>query len=524
VRPTDGQHFIAAGLKFSSFKLLKCFAMVAVSFGEQFKIDVMGVATLEHPPESPVKLAFIELAFAIKIHPDEGFVGVEAALTERSFVYTSSCHLTGGAAFYAWTKTGTWQGAPVKAGDFVLTVGGYHPKYKVPAHYPRVAPLGLNWQVTSGLWVKGGVYFALTPDAVMAGGRLQAHFDVGKLTADFLLAIDFLMYWKPFHFEGSILLELRVAFDAGLFTIRTSLGAELEVWGPGATPSSPQLSGYAKLHIGPFSVGFSFGERRQPPPPISWDAFTASFVPAAPTGTRVAEGIVRTLPLNEADTQSHDKRYVINPKRFAVETHSVVPLTALPAGVEVVVPAGVAAPSALRLPPMCGGLTVATLQSTQTLSLTAPPGSGLDHFVAEPVQQGFPRALWGGGDGVLDGTAGVRLVPKHAPEAGSSRSLKVSALDYETSNVDLVAPAVAVPNRWAAPPPADRPVAEARAALRSGRAALASALSGAAATAQRHALAAAFGLEAPALDADRLAASYIELPDATPSPGPGGAP
>ncbi len=53
--------------------------------------------------------------------------------------------------------------------------------------------LGLNWQVTSELSITGGIYFALTPHMVMAGGRLEAIFQSGILRASFTLAADFLI-------------------------------------------------------------------------------------------------------------------------------------------------------------------------------------------------------------------------------------------------------------------------------------------------------------------------------------------
>ena len=57
----------------------------------------------------------------------------------------------------------------------MLTVGGYHSDFKVPAHYTQmqqVPRLAINWQVSSALSIKGDAYFALTPSALMAGAPL----------------------------------------------------------------------------------------------------------------------------------------------------------------------------------------------------------------------------------------------------------------------------------------------------------------------------------------------------------------
>lgn len=491
LRPSVGQHFLAVGLKFESFKLVKCFALAAVSFGNELKFDIIGVATLEHPPESPVKLVFVELAFAIRIHPFEGFYGVEAALTSRSFILTPDCHLTGGAAFFAWAKTGDWHGSHVKAGDFVLTVGGYHPDYKVPAHYPKVDPLGLNWALTRDIWIKGGLYFAVTPDAMMIGGRMQAHFEAGPLTADFKLSIDFLMYWKPFHFEGRIAIECRIDFDLGLGSIGGSFGAKLEVWGPGRTAASPMLSGHARVHLGPVSASIKFGEAKAPPPPLTWDEFRASFIPAAPTGTRVSSGLIRDLP---AEAGSDEKRFVVNPATFAVESHSVVPVTRWQQN----------AAAELHLPPMRGAGRPAQLASVMDVTLEEAPFALDDlteHFKIEPVIQGFPAALWGGsGAAVVEAVGGIRLSPARAPTPGASRSVARSALSYTTHVMRLHDDDTTLTDRdHARPWAAQTSHRDLATALRDG-------------TAARDALAAAFGVAGVSLDADRVVASFADAP------------
>lgn len=520
LRPTVGQHFVAVGLKFSSFKLLRCFALAAVSFGEVFAVDVLGTATLEHPPDSDVKLALVELDFAVRIHPDEGFFAVEAALSRRSFVYTSACHLTGGAAFYAWSKAGPWHGHDVRAGDFVLTVGGYHPDYRVPAHYPRVDPLGLDWALSEHMWLKGGFYFALVPDAVMAGGRLQAHFDAGPLRADFLMGVDFMMKWRPFCFTGAIFIEVAVHLDLGLFDIAGSFGAELAVWGPGPRPGDPQLSGHAAIHLGPIRASVEFGLARAPAPPLAWDAFIAAFVPAAPTGTRVAAGLVRTLPLADADPRS--ERFVVNPKELAIETHSVIPLTHWRA-------AGQATQEVGRIhpPPMSTPTAPVSLTSCHTISVTDRDGLDVSaRFSLDVVRQGFPSALWGEAGAtaaLVDGVAGVRLVPANQPAVGSSRPVDRGALGYTVAVVALAADAASTASATPVSPwtktagSAATAEPKAPAAPSGDRRARADALAAAliAGAAARRELAAAFALPGERLDAARVAAALTDLP-ATP--------
>jgi uncharacterized protein DUF6603 len=160
VPPSVGDIFIAAGIKFTSFKLLDSFALLIIKFGRRFEIDLLGLSTLTAPPPEAEKalppVAEAQFALIASFIPAEGFLGVRAQLMSNSYILSKDCHLNGGFAFY------TWFAPHRQAGDFVLTLGGYHPKFVAPDHYPQVPRLSLNWQVSSELHLKADAYFALT--------------------------------------------------------------------------------------------------------------------------------------------------------------------------------------------------------------------------------------------------------------------------------------------------------------------------------------------------------------------------
>ena len=124
-------------------KKIDSFALLTVKFGKALEFDLLGISTLSVP-----KVAEAQLALKATFNPESGFLGVRAQLTPTSYILSDACHLTGGFAFYSWFKDQVT--APgkttIKGGDFVLTLGGYHPDYNPPAHYPRVPRLGFNWQ------------------------------------------------------------------------------------------------------------------------------------------------------------------------------------------------------------------------------------------------------------------------------------------------------------------------------------------------------------------------------------------
>ena len=158
--------------------------MLALKFGRHFEIDLLGYSTLTAPPPETGKqlapLAQAHLALKASFVPDEGFLAVRAQLTPNSYIFSTDCQISGGFAFYSWFDPHP------NAGDFVLTLGGYHSKLLiVPEHYPKVPRLAINWQVNSELHVKADAYFALTGSALMAGGHLQVVYQHDKLKAWF---------------------------------------------------------------------------------------------------------------------------------------------------------------------------------------------------------------------------------------------------------------------------------------------------------------------------------------------------
>ena len=77
---------------------------------------------------------------------------MQAQLTENSWLLTESVRLTGGFAFATW-----WKGP--NAGQFVVTMGGYHPKFHRDG-YPAVPRLGFRWEPISNVSIIGESYFA----------------------------------------------------------------------------------------------------------------------------------------------------------------------------------------------------------------------------------------------------------------------------------------------------------------------------------------------------------------------------
>ena len=238
--PNLGQYFGCAGVHFTSFELLDSFVLVSISFGREFELDLLGLSTLVVPPQLPQgepALAQVTLQIVASFIPSQGLAIVQGRLTADSHILDPNCHLTGGFAF------ATWFGPNPNAGDFVITLGGYHPDFQKPAYYPTVPRVGINWQISSELTVTGGLYFALTPRALMAGGAMRAVFqtslDLTIATVDvkawFVIGADFIVYWKPFHYSAHLYIDIGidvVIHFLGTHDIGLDAAADLQVWGP----------------------------------------------------------------------------------------------------------------------------------------------------------------------------------------------------------------------------------------------------------------------------------------------------
>ena len=88
-------------------------------------------------PRPQVALVSIELALLVRFSTKEGVIWVQAQLTDNSWLLHESVRLTGGFAFVVWFKGRN-------AGQFVLTMGGYHPRFHRDG-YPEVPRLGFHW-------------------------------------------------------------------------------------------------------------------------------------------------------------------------------------------------------------------------------------------------------------------------------------------------------------------------------------------------------------------------------------------
>ena len=286
VVPAKGQQFACAGARFTIGGVVDCFALVIVQWGEEFELSLLGLARFRHSRDLTARaLCYIEMQILMSLKPKEGTFKLMGLLTSNSWIINSDCKLTGGFALCVWFDGD-------HKGDIVFTFGGYHPRFRRPEHYPIVPRLGLNWQIDEKLSFKGGIYLALTPSCGMIGGKLEATFHSERISAWFTVFFDVLVNWEPLYFEAEIGISLRVEAAFFLTSIKATIGAMVEMWGP-------PFGGIAHVDVVFFSFDVAFGVPRPEKAELlgSWEKFCHKFLNMSGADLKSVDAPVKGFPI-----------------------------------------------------------------------------------------------------------------------------------------------------------------------------------------------------------------------------------
>lgn len=260
---------LLAGISIKALQVLDVLAVLALDPSSDPKFGLIAEATAIIPKGVDREKAFvvIELHLIAVVDPGHGLLTVTGQLTPRSYILSPSCSVTGGFCIaYFFEGSG-------HEGDWVLSIGGYHPSFQIPAHYPPTPPrLGISWVYDNELSITGEAYFAITPAACMGGGRLDAVFSTGRTKATFSAYTNFLMYFRPFHFQSEIGVSVYASTVIGWrwfsVEIQVEISAMLELHGP-------PIAGVAHLHFWFLEISVRFGPDSPGVPRLTTSQFLA---------------------------------------------------------------------------------------------------------------------------------------------------------------------------------------------------------------------------------------------------------
>ncbi|MCM1160411.1 MAG: hypothetical protein NC412_04225 [Roseburia sp.] len=387
---SKGEYFVAAGIRFTTYELLHSFALAIVTFGQEFQVQLLGLSTISLPSKASSPFLYAELAIKAVIAPSKGILSFEATLTSASYLFCKDCRLTGGFAFYLWFSG-------EHKGDFVITLGGYHPKFQKPSHYPSVDRVGISWKIGENLSLQGQGYFAVTSTAIMAGGAISFLFEMGNLKAWFSANADFLISWAPFYYDIDVGVSVGVSYTLKILfariRLKVELGARLHLFGPEFAGSV-----YISWHIISFTI--QFGNKSPKPVPLSYNEFKDKFL-SDPLKLQVTDGL-------QGEYKNGDKAIsLVNIKKAAFRFESRLPLTTIILGSK----SGESTPKELSLPSTSIGVLPMgeekRLYTVNTILLyrKKKEENGTEYYEeireisklmeAEITKENLPYALWG---------------------------------------------------------------------------------------------------------------------------------
>jgi hypothetical protein len=436
VPPERGEYWLAAGVQFTTFEIIKSNVLLIVEFGHDFVVSLLGISTLKQPATGTT-YAYAELDLEVVFDPGKGLIQASGVLAPSSYVLTPEAHLTGGFAFYAWF------GEQASAGDFVFTIGGYHPAFDPGDRYPQVPRVGLNWQVES-IAIMGDAYFAITPTAIMVGGGLSVTYDGGRLKAWLKAQADAIAFWKPFYLMAEASVSVGVSYRLEFLSVDTTLsveiGADFKIWGPPTGGS---------VHVDWCIISFTipFGKDLVQPNSLTWQEFKG-LLPAKPVKnpaplnrlaavrgetnnkdssipaylTISGAGLKSTITLQDGPV------WIVQPGQFQFHAVSAIPASSINIQIQDRATSIKGQPVALRS--VHGGISQQEYQSIQTVTIRpegTSKGIDLNGWNIDAVVHPLPQAMWGDpvppdknpdinpAKPTVDGTVGVTAYPK-APD------------------------------------------------------------------------------------------------------------
>ncbi|MEV5379398.1 DUF6603 domain-containing protein [Streptomyces nondiastaticus] len=386
VRPEEGSYWVAVGVRFTSFRFIEAQALALIEFGNRLNLMLLGRTSISLPKNTvpgAKEHARLNIDLRLAYLSDKDLLALDVAVGEGSYIFDPGCRLTGGIAVYVWTGGDN-------GGDFVISLGGYHPGFPKPDHYPAPAPLGLEWNPCGRVTVRATGYTALTPGAVMFGGALAARYEKGVVSAWFTAHLDALIQWKPFYLDLAMGISIGVAATIKIpivkIKVRVSyeLGITLQLW-------TPPMGGKVTVKVWFLSLSFDFGSSRKGAPPVPWGDFQTQL--PAPVRTKPEKGALLDVDPSENAARSASRApLLVSPDGFAFSTESALPASqVLINGKEF----ATAEPIDIRPMRKSGVTSKHIVRIQRGLANPVDFDPEANGWQVSVVRRGLPRSLWG---------------------------------------------------------------------------------------------------------------------------------
>ncbi len=228
--PTADQHVVGPMAKFGwgTPTLMTMEVGVVLQF-PTFKIAIVGAFHLNLPDEEAA-LVTLNLAVVGIVDPPNQKLAIDASLYDSRIVM--------------WTVSGDMAMRLYWGDDsrFLLSVGGFHPRYDPPSGFPELDRVKASLGAPSGnprLEYRG--YLATTPNTFQVGAGVYLHAEAGPASVDGELSFDALFQFDPFKFIIDFMARLAVEIKGK--------GLEIKVDGTLMGPGPFRVKGTVTIDI-----------------------------------------------------------------------------------------------------------------------------------------------------------------------------------------------------------------------------------------------------------------------------------
>jgi hypothetical protein len=255
--PTAGRHVVGpmVQLRWGSPTLLTLDLALLVELPSPVRVVVLGRLQVLLPNQShPLIQIRMDAVGVLDVSAET--VALDAILYDSRILQFT---LTGDMALRAG-----WGRQP----QFILAIGGFHPRFAPPPGLPALQRLALQLADGDSLQLRCQAYLAVTSNTVQFGARVDLHAAGGGFSFDGMLGFDAIIQLAPLAFEVEVGAALALRYR-GRLLVGVSFKGRL------AGPTPWQVEGKASIKLLFFSVSVSFsrtfGSKTAPPLPAAVD-------------------------------------------------------------------------------------------------------------------------------------------------------------------------------------------------------------------------------------------------------------
>ena len=255
--PTAGRHVVGpmVQLRWGSPTLLTLDLALLVELPAPIRVVVLGRLQVLLPDQAhPLIQIRMDALGVLDVSAET--VSLDATLYDSRILQFT---LTGDMALRAG-----WGRQP----QFVLAIGGFHPRFAAPPGLPVLKRLALQLADGDSLQLRCQAYVAVTSNTVQFGARVDLHAAGGGFSFDGLLGFDAIIQLAPLAFEVEVGAALALRYHGRLL-----MGISFKGRLAGPTPWHVEGKASIKFLFFSVSVSFSrtFGSKTAPPLPAAVD-------------------------------------------------------------------------------------------------------------------------------------------------------------------------------------------------------------------------------------------------------------